>query len=76
MPHVSIKCYPGRTEEQKRLLAERITNDVVEIFQTPPDSVSVAIQDVSRDEWDEEVWDKEIEPQKEFLYKEPGYTRG
>lgn len=76
MPHVNIKCYPGRTEEQKRLLAERITKDVVEIFQTNPDSVSVAIQDVSQEEWDEEVWDKEIEPQKEFLYKEPGYTRG
>ncbi|MBQ4190226.1 MAG: tautomerase family protein, partial [Clostridiales bacterium] len=24
MPHVTIKCYPGRSEEQKKLLAQKI----------------------------------------------------
>ena len=75
MPHVNIKCYPGRSEAQKRLLAERITNDVAEVFQVSAKSVSVAIQDVPEDEWDEQVWDREIVPQRDFLYKEPGYTR-
>ena len=75
MPHISIKCYPGRTEEQKRLLAEKITKDVVEVFECKERSVSVSIQDIAQDVWDIEVWDKEIEPQKDYLYKKPGYTR-
>lgn len=32
MPHISIKCYSGRTEEQKRILAEQITKDVMEVM--------------------------------------------
>lgn len=75
MPHISIKCYPGRTEEQKKFLAERITKDIVDIFGTQERSVSVSIQDVPPEEWDVEVWDKEIEPQRDYLYKKPGYTR-
>ena len=31
MPHVSVKCYPGRTEEQKQALAKAITENVKEI---------------------------------------------
>jgi 4-oxalocrotonate tautomerase len=30
MPHIEIKCFPGRTEEQKKLCAERITEVVAE----------------------------------------------
>lgn len=33
MPHVNIKCYPGKTEEQKRKLAEKITEDIMEIME-------------------------------------------
>ena len=32
MPHVSVKCFPGRTEEQKQALAKKITEDVKEII--------------------------------------------
>ena len=73
MPHIEIKCYPGRTKEQKKALAEKITEDVVTIFKTEESSVSVAIYDVSQDEWKEQVWDKQIAPNLGKLYKEPGY---
>lgn len=73
MPHIDIKCYPGRTEEQKKRLAEKIAEDVAEIFGTELSSVSVAIQDVSQEEWKEQVWDKEIAPKRGMLHKEPGY---
>jgi len=43
MQHISIKCYPGRTEEQKRILAEKITKDVMEVFDCKERSVSVSI---------------------------------
>ena len=29
MPHIVVKLYPGRTEDQERELAQEITGDVV-----------------------------------------------
>ena len=73
MPHIDIKCYPGRTEEQKKRLADKIAEDVAEIFETKPESVSVTIEDVQQEDWKEQVWDREIAPKRGRLYKEPGY---
>ncbi len=30
MPHVEIKCYPGRTEEQKKACATKIAEDIAQ----------------------------------------------
>lgn len=30
MPHIEIKCYPGRTEEQKKKCAEEVTKAITE----------------------------------------------
>ena len=32
MPHVEIKCYPGRTEEVKQKCADKIAADVAELM--------------------------------------------
>jgi hypothetical protein len=34
MPHVIVKLWPGKSEAQKRNLADRITRDVMDIFQS------------------------------------------
>lgn len=73
MPHVDIKCYSGRTDEQKKMLVDKITKDIVEIFHTSENSVSINIQDVPQEEWKEKVWDQEIAPNRGKLCKEPGY---
>ena len=75
MPHVSVKCYPGRTEEQKKLLAEKITSDVIEVFGADPDTVSVAIRDIDPEKWESDIVSREILPDKEYLYKKPGYVK-
>ena len=31
MPHVIVKLWPGKTEQQKKELAERITKDVMDV---------------------------------------------
>lgn len=59
MPHVEIKCFPGRTEEQKTRCAEKIAEDIAEILGCNTSSVSVAIKDISEAEWKEKVWDTE-----------------
>jgi 4-oxalocrotonate tautomerase len=74
MPHVIVKLYPGRTEEQKKRLAEQIVRDVVEIAKSAEKSVSVAIEEVHPDDWTEKVYKPDILNCAHPLYKEPGYN--
>lgn len=73
MPHVSIKCYPGKTVEEKERLAKKILDDIVEVFEVEEDGVSISIQDVEKEKWEKEVWEKEIIGKEDILYKKPGY---
>ena len=71
MPHVEIKCFPGRIENQKKLCAKKISEVIAETLGCKTSSVSVAIKDVPEEKWEEEVWNKSIISEKEFLYKNP-----
>lgn len=73
MPHVEIKCFPGRTEEQKTRCAEEVTKAIVETMGCNESSVSVAIKEIAQDDWKSQVWDTQIAPDNN-LYKKPGYT--
>jgi 4-oxalocrotonate tautomerase len=73
MPHVTVKLYPGRSEEQKRQLSEAIVKDVMAIARCEEKSVSVAIEDVNPEDWAEKVYKPEILPSLDRLYKKPGY---
>ncbi len=73
MPHVDIKCYPGRTEEQKKLCAEKVANVISEIMRCDVSHVSIAINEVEKADWASNVWDKEIAPNMDKLYVKPGY---
>jgi 4-oxalocrotonate tautomerase len=41
MPHVIVKLWPRKSEQQKRRLAEAIIKDVMEILHYGEESVSV-----------------------------------
>ncbi len=73
MPHVVVKMYPGSSEEQKSKLSEEITKVIMSITNKPEAAVSVAIEEVAESEWMEKVYDVEIRPNLENLYKKPGY---
>ncbi|SAK89688.1 4-oxalocrotonate tautomerase [Caballeronia calidae] len=73
MPHVIVKAWPGKTEDQKRRLAEAITRDVMDILGYGAESVSVAFQDIPSDRWKQEVYGPDIEGRTATLYKKPGY---
>ena len=74
MPHVEIKCYPGRTADQKERCAEKIAEAIVETMGCDKSSVSVAIKEIAKEDWKSEVWDKQIVPDSDVMYKKPGYT--
>ena len=43
MPHVIVKLWPGKSDQQKTRLAEAITKNVMDILHYGDESVSVAI---------------------------------
>ena len=74
MPHVTVKLWPGKSEQQKTRLAEAITRDVMSILHYGDESVSVAMEEVRPEEWVEKVYKPEIKNKSDKLYKKPGYN--
>lgn len=73
MPHIVVKMYAGRSEAQKRRIAEALTTAIMEADGCAERSVSVAIEDVQPADWSRAVYDLEIGPKLDGLYKKPGY---
>ena len=74
MPHIIIKLYPGRSEKQKTKLANEIVKDVVALAKCEEKSVSVAFEEIEKEDWAEKVYKPDILHGKGSLYKEPGYN--
>ena len=56
MPYINLKMYPGRSEEQKREVARRIVEAVMEVCNVPDATqCPVVIEEVERDNWATEV---------------------
>ena len=73
MPHVSVKLWPGRSEEQKAKLSEAIVADVMKHLQSSEASVSVTIEEVAQGDWKDRVYAPDIQAKWDKLYKKPGY---
>lgn len=74
MPHVIVKLWPGKSEQQKSRLAEAITQDVMSIFNYSEESVSVAMEEIEPQDWANKVYKPDILAKPEQLCKKPGYT--
>ncbi|MEQ4452232.1 tautomerase PptA [Kosakonia sp. YIM B13605] len=75
MPHVDIKCFPrDLTEEQKTALASDIAEVIIRHLNSKDSAVSVALNEVTPDDWKALVWDTEIAPHIDTLIKKPGYS--
>jgi 4-oxalocrotonate tautomerase len=73
MPHVIVKMYAGRSDEQKQRLADAVTKAVMETTGNASEAVSVAIEDVAPADWTEKVYNRDILNGPGKLYKRPGY---
>jgi 4-oxalocrotonate tautomerase len=73
MPHVIVKLWPGKSEQQKARLAETIAKDVMDVLGYGEESVSVAMEEVEPQDWAEKVYEPDIAGKPDQLYKKPGY---
>ena len=73
MPHVIVKLWPGKSEQQKRRLAEAITRDVMDVLDYGEESVSVAMEEVTAAGLGGEGLQARHREQAGQLYKKPGY---
>lgn len=73
MPHVIVKLWPGKAEEQETRLAGEITRDVMNTFNYGEASVSVAFEEIDPSAWKTDVYEPDIVRNAGALYKKPGY---
>ena len=73
MPHIIVKMYPGRTEDQKVELTARIVDAVTDTLKADSHSISVGIEEIPSEEWTEAVYKPDILKKEDTLYKKPGY---
>jgi 4-oxalocrotonate tautomerase len=73
MPHVVVKLWPGKSEQQKNRLAEAITKDVMSVLHYGEGSVSVGFEEVKAKDWMEKVYKPDIQNKWDTIYKKPGY---
>jgi 4-oxalocrotonate tautomerase len=73
MPHVIVKLYSGRSDEQKNALAKAVTRAVTSTLHYGEESVSVGIEDVDPKHWTEQVYKPDIIQKSKTIYKKPGY---
>ncbi len=72
MPHIIVKLGPGRTEKIKKNLAEKIAVTVAEELKVDIGDVSVALEEVLREDWGDKVYKAEIKDNPN-LYHKPDY---
>ncbi|MEO2002908.1 MAG: tautomerase family protein [Candidatus Poribacteria bacterium] len=73
MPHVNVRMYPGRTDDQKRALTAKIIEAFDAALDIPPEWLTVAIEEVAPEDWHADVVEPEALGKQELLYKEPEY---
>ena len=51
MPHITVKCYKGRSKEQLQKIAEKIAISTADAFEMSKDNVSVSIEEIEKENW-------------------------
>ena len=59
MPYIAIKGYP-KDEETKKKITEKINEVFLEIWGCPQEAISISIEEVAPEKWEDTVVEKEI----------------
>lgn len=60
MPYIAIKSYP-KDEETKKKIVEKINEAFLEVWGCRPEAVTISLEEVTPEEWQEKVAKPEIE---------------
>jgi 4-oxalocrotonate tautomerase len=74
MPHVIVKIYAGRSDEQKQRIADEVTKALIAAAGCSEGSVSVGIEDVAPSDWTAAVYGPDIAAKADTIFKKPGYA--
>ena len=72
MPHISIKMLEGRSEEQKKRLADALVQTLTRELGCSGHYVTCTVEDFTAAQW-QDVFKKEIEGKGAALYKKAEY---
>lgn len=72
MPHIIVKLWPGRTDEKKSQLLEKLVKDVTDTFDIGEDDVSLEFEEIKPEDWKEQVYIPDILNKWDKLAKKPG----
>ena len=73
MPHIIVKLWKGKSEAQKKKLADELVKAAMLVTGSDEDSFSVGIEDFEPSDWKEKVYKPDIAGQSDKLYRKPGY---
>jgi 4-oxalocrotonate tautomerase len=74
VPHINIKYFPVPLDEQQQSeLVTAITSAVKTAFRCDEGVISIALEPVAKEAWNERVYEPEIVQRKELLRKTPNY---
>ena len=74
MPLITVKMWPGRSEEQKRAAAEALLDAAVQSLGTPATAFTIIMEDIPKEEWDAQVVIPEIEPKADLVMIRQGVS--
>ena len=74
IPHVIVKLWTGKSEQQKKKLAEEVTKVVASTLNYGEESVSVGIEEIEPKDWTEKVYKPDILGKPQTIYTKPGYA--
>ena len=72
MPHISVKMLSGRTEEQKKKVAEAVKDAAMEALGIGDTYVTVSVEDYNNKQW-QDVFKEEVTDKGEKVYIKPKY---
>ncbi len=74
MPHVNIKHFPAPlSKEQEAELVAAITQAVKTAFKCDEGVISISLEPVEKEAWNERVYVSEIVNRQDLLRKRPNY---
>lgn len=61
MPYIAIKSFP-KDRATKEALVERINEIFLEIWGCPQEAITISLEDISPEDWEEKIIKPEVEP--------------